>query len=71
VYGIGFIGALVWHWPQADEPRVYLVGVVKALVWAFVVYEAFTALYGRTTRFVRAQRSRALARRGATIDLRS
>jgi hypothetical protein len=62
VYGIGLIGALVWHWSQADEPRDYVVRVLKALLWSFVAYEAFTTLYGRTTGFLTAQRSRGVAR---------
>jgi hypothetical protein len=47
VYGLGFVGALVWFSRQAAEPTDYLVAVVKALVWpAFLVYHAFEVLHG-------------------------
>ena len=45
IYGLGFIGALVWFWRQADGVGGHVVGVLKAIVWpAFLVYEAFRAL---------------------------
>ena len=45
VYGLGFIGALVWFQEQADGPRDRLVGVGKAFVWpALLVHDAFKAL---------------------------
>jgi len=47
VYGLGFIGALVWFWKQADGPDEHVLAVLKAIVWpAFLVYEAFMALHG-------------------------
>lgn len=46
VYVIGFIGALVWFWQQADGAGEHAVAVVKAFVWpALLVYEAFKALH--------------------------
>ena len=45
VYGLGFIGALVWYWHQAHEPQDRAKAVLKATVWpAFLVYEAYRAL---------------------------
>ncbi len=45
VYGLGFIGALVWFWKQADGPGEHFIAVLKAIVWpAFLVYAAFEAL---------------------------
>ena len=47
VYGLGFIGAVVWHWQQADTPRDRALAVLKSMVWpAFLVYAAFRALEG-------------------------
>jgi hypothetical protein len=47
VYGLGLIGALVYFWQQADSFGVYLLAILKALVWpAFLVYEAFQRLHG-------------------------
>jgi hypothetical protein len=47
VYGLGFIGAAVWFWQQADGFGEHLVGLLKACVWpAFLVYDAFEALGG-------------------------
>jgi hypothetical protein len=47
VYGLGLIGAMVWYCRQATEPRDYVVGVLKAVVWpAFLVYHAFEVLHG-------------------------
>jgi len=47
VYGLGFIGALVWFWQQADGVGEHVVGVLEAFVWpAFLVYRAFRALRG-------------------------
>ena len=46
-YGLGFIGAFVWFWQQAQGFGEHVVGALKALVWpAFLVYEAFDALQG-------------------------
>lgn len=47
VYGLGFLGALVWFWRQADRSEERVLAVLKALVWpALLVYEAFSALQG-------------------------
>ena len=51
VYGLGFIGALVWYWRQAEDGGEYVVAVLKALVWpALLVYEALKALNSVTAR---------------------
>jgi hypothetical protein len=51
VYGLGFIGALVWYWRQAEDGGEYVVAVLKALVWpALLVYEALKALNTVTAR---------------------
>ncbi len=46
VYGLGFIGAVIWNWQQADPtPRDRAMAVLKSTVWpAFLVYAAFRAL---------------------------
>lgn len=45
VMGLGFIGAVVFFWQQADGFWEYVLAVLKALVWpALLVYEAFQAL---------------------------
>lgn len=45
-YFLAFIGAVVYFWQQADGAGEYVIAVLKALVWpAFLVYEAFQALY--------------------------
>ena len=50
MYGLGLIGTLVWYCQQTDEPKEYVVAVLKALVWpAFLVYQAFKALHSLTT----------------------
>ncbi|HVM52932.1 MAG TPA: hypothetical protein VM262_07020 [Acidimicrobiales bacterium] len=47
MFGLGFIGAQVWFWQQADGFGEHLVGILKGMVWpAFLVYEAFRALTG-------------------------
>ena len=48
VYGLGFIGAVVWNWQQAaPTPRDRAIAVLKSMVWpAFLVYAAFRALEG-------------------------
>jgi hypothetical protein len=47
VYCLGFIGAFVWFWQQADGFGEHLVGFLQAVVWpAFLVYDAFKALHG-------------------------
>ncbi|MGI5826692.1 MAG: hypothetical protein ACOX50_04755 [Patescibacteria group bacterium] len=45
VYGLGFIGALVYFIQQAANFGEGVLGVLKALVWpAFLVYEALRFL---------------------------
>jgi hypothetical protein len=40
VYGLAFIGALVYYFQQATTFWDYVIGFLKALVWpAFLVYE--------------------------------
>jgi hypothetical protein len=48
VYGLGFIGAVAWFWPQAHDPKERALAVLKAMVWpAFLVHGAFKALEQR------------------------
>ncbi|MBP6575027.1 MAG: hypothetical protein KA230_11290 [Flavobacteriales bacterium] len=45
VYGLGFIGALIYYISHATGFWVGVVGFLKALVWpAFLVYEALRTL---------------------------
>ena len=45
VYGLGFIGALVWNWQHAHDPQERAKAVLKSMVWpAFLVYAAYRAL---------------------------
>lgn len=45
VYGLGFIGALIYFISHATGFWIGLFGVFKALVWpAFLVYEALKAI---------------------------
>ncbi len=45
VYGLGFIGALVYYIGQAKDFREGVVGFFKAIVWpAILVYEIFKLL---------------------------
>lgn len=40
VYGLGFIGALVYYTQHATTLWIGVLGLLKAIVWpAFVVYE--------------------------------
>lgn len=42
VYGLGFIGALIFYTSTATSFWVGVLGFLKALVWpAFLVFEAF------------------------------
>ena len=51
VYGLGFIGAVVWFWNQTNDPKGRALGVLKAMVWpAFLVHDAFRALARRDAR---------------------
>ena len=45
VYGLGFIGAVVYYLQQATTFGGGLLGIVKAIIWpALLVYEALTRL---------------------------
>lgn len=47
VYGLGFIGALVYFFGQAETFWEYLLAVLQAIVWpALLVYSAFRGLAG-------------------------
>ena len=51
VYGLGFVGAVAWHWQQATTPRDRVLAVLKSAVWpAFLVYAAFRLLEGAAAR---------------------
>ena len=45
VYGLGFIGALVYFIQHADTFWIGVLGVLKAIVWpAFLIYKLFEFL---------------------------
>ena len=45
VYGLGFIGALIYYISTATGFWIGVLGILKAIVWpAFLVYEALKAL---------------------------
>ena len=45
VYGLGFIGALVYYLGNADSFWVGALGVLKAIFWpAFLIYQALERL---------------------------
>jgi hypothetical protein len=45
VYGLGFVGAVVYYIQVADTFSTGVWGVIKAIVWpAILVYRAFGAL---------------------------
>lgn len=45
VYGLGFIGAVIYYFSNADTFWLYILGFLKALVWpAYLVYELFDFL---------------------------
>ena len=45
VYGLGFIGALIYYIQVADGFWMGVLGILKALVWpAFLVYELLKSL---------------------------
>ena len=51
VYGLGFVGAVVWNWQQARTPRDRALAVLKSTAWpAFLVYAAFRLLDGGAAR---------------------
>jgi len=40
VYGLGFVGALVYYLQRADSLYSGVIGLIKAIVWpGFVVYK--------------------------------
>lgn len=46
MYGLGFIGALVWYIQQANGFWEGVLGVLKSFVWpALLVYDAFKAFH--------------------------
>lgn len=46
IYGLGFIGGLIYFISHATSLWSGIVGVIKAALWpAFLVYKAFEALY--------------------------
>ena len=47
IYGLGMLGALVFHWQRADVFWEYVLAIVQGLFWpAFLIYHAFHALTG-------------------------
>lgn len=45
IYGLGFIGALVYYIQNADTFWMGVLGVLKAIVWpALLIYKALEAL---------------------------
>lgn len=46
VYGLGFIGSLIYFFQQADNFWMVIVGFVKALVWpAIVAFKLLESFY--------------------------
>lgn len=47
VYGLGFIGALIYFMQAATGFGAVVTGVLKALVWpAYIVYKLLESFYG-------------------------
>lgn len=45
VYGIGFVGALVYYWQHAPTFWLGALGFLKAMLWpGFLIYKVFTLL---------------------------
>ncbi|MDA8436660.1 MAG: hypothetical protein M0Z98_11830 [Actinomycetales bacterium] len=45
VYGLGFIGAIVYYWQHADGLWWHLWSIVEAIFWpAFLVYDLLSHL---------------------------
>lgn len=45
VYGLGFIGAIVYYWSVAETLSQYVLGLLKTIVWpALLVYEFLSQL---------------------------
>lgn len=46
IYGLGFLGALIFYIQAADSFGMGLLGVLKAIVWpAFLVYDVLQFLH--------------------------
>ena len=46
VYGLGFIGAVIYYISQANGFWMGVLGILKGVVWpAFLVYEALKSLH--------------------------
>lgn len=47
VYGVGFVGALIYFMQAADSFWMVILGFLKALVWpAYFVYKFLESVYG-------------------------
>lgn len=47
VYGLGFIGAAVFYFQQADTFWMFVLAIPKALIWpGIVVFELLKGFYG-------------------------
>lgn len=47
VYGLGFVGAVIYYVSAATGFWSGVIGFLKAIVWpAFLVYEALSAIHG-------------------------
>lgn len=45
IYGLGFLGALVYYLQHATTFALILLGILKAIVWpALLIYQVFTLL---------------------------
>ncbi len=45
VYGLGFIGAVVYYWQTSDGFWDHIVGILQAIVWpAFFVYDVLASI---------------------------
>lgn len=45
VYGLGFIGALIYYLQPAVTFTDFVIGILKAMVWpAFLIHKIFTIL---------------------------
>lgn len=46
VYGLGWVGALVYYFVNADTFMMFVMGFLKAIVWpAILVYKLFELVY--------------------------